>query len=191
MKKDFSICSRLERENFWFSLEANPVGCQNNYLLVPEGVLRKLFSIEKKNFFSNAEIEQKKTWSLAQFFSAGLTKLDSTSLEEPFEKNFPKRKGFSFNMFGQRTKKFGLLYKISRKDVKTSFYVSTRTIWGSCGLKFCKIFNFFWPISKKFVLNKTGEGHRGELTETFVTSKNVLRMLFRLFWKCVDLKNKT
>ena len=105
MKKDFSICSKLERENFWFSLVANPVGCQNNYLLVPEGNLRKLFSFEKKLVFLKCGNWAKKTWPLAQFFSAGLTKLESTCLEEPFEKNFLKIKGFSFNVFGQRTKK--------------------------------------------------------------------------------------
>ena len=68
--------------------------------------------------------------------------------------------------------------------------MSTRTIWGSCGLKFCKIFNFFWPISKKFVLNKTGEGHRRELTETFVIRKDILRGPFWRFRNFVDSKNK-
>ena len=48
MKEDFSICSKIERENFRFSLEANPVGCQKKYLLVPKGISRKLFSNEKK-----------------------------------------------------------------------------------------------------------------------------------------------
>ena len=121
MKEDFLICSKLQRENFWFSLEANPVGCQNNYLLVPKGILRKLFSIERKLIFLKCGSWAKKTWPLAQFFSAVLTKLDSSCLEEPFEKNFLRRKFFPSTCLDREQKNSASWIKFLAKMSKLRF----------------------------------------------------------------------
>ena len=85
-------------------------------------------------------------------------------------------------MFGQREKTFGLPDNISSKDVKFSFYVSIRTIWGNFCLKFCKISIFFGHWAK-LSLNKTGERHREDSSETFVSSKDLLRRPFLTFPK--------
>ena len=50
--------------------------------------------------------------------------------------------------------------KISRKDVKTSFYESARTIGGFFRLKFCKISIFFWSLSKNSVEQSREEASR-------------------------------
>ena len=127
--------------------------------------------------FSNSEIEPKKTWPSAQFFFYGKANLDSTCLEEPFEKNFLKRKGFFSTCLDREQNNFVLVDKISRKDVKNSFYFSTITIWGNFFLKACKYSIFFWPLSKNFVEQSRGEASRrfvGNLCQQQRYTKEVL-----------------
>ena len=149
------------------------MGCQNKHLPVPKCLLRKMFFIEKKILLKFGNWA-KKTWPLAQLVSVGLTKLYSTCLEEPFEKNCLKSKGFFLSTCLDREQKnFGLLDKSSGEDVKISFYVSTRTILGNFCLKISKIFKIFWPLSRKFEEQSRGEASR-RVVGNFVTSKNIL-----------------
>ena len=113
-----------------------------------------------------------KTWPLAQFFSVGLTKLDSTCLEEPFEKNFRKSKGFSFNnRFEQRTKKNSASWiNFLARMSKFRFTCPQEQFEETFVWNFAK-FSISFGHSAKILLKKAGERHRGVSSETFVTSK--------------------
>ena len=96
--------------NLRFFLEANPVGCQNRYLLVEKGVLRKLFFIEKKLIVLKFGNWAKKKLGRQLIFFASLRRLDSTCLDEPFEKNFLKREGFFLQHVWTEKKKFSAFW---------------------------------------------------------------------------------
>ena len=165
------------------------MGCQDIYLLVPKGILRKLFSIEKKLIVLKFGNWARRNLAVISIFSAGLTKLDSTCLEEPLEKNFLNEKVFSICL-DRDQKKFRLLDKISRKDVKISFYVSTRTVWGNFHLKFCLIFNFFSPLSKIFFEQSRWESSP-RVVGNLCHQQTYMKTPFWRFRKFVDSKNKT
>ena len=136
----------------WFFLEGSPVGWPNKFKPVPMGILGKLFFLEKKQIVLKFGNWAQKTWPLAHFlFSAGLTKLDFTSLKEPFEQKFLRRKGFFFQHVWTENKKVSASWITFLANMWNFLYVSTRTIWGNYRLKFYKIFNFLWPFSKTFV----------------------------------------
>ena len=152
MKKDFSICSKLERENFWFFLEANPVGCQNKYLLVPKGLSSQLFSIGKKLIVLKFGNWARRNLAVSSIFFCGFDKagfhLSGRTIWEEFSS---KKKIFPSTYLDREQKKCGFLDKFSHRDVKMLFYVSTRTVWRNFLLKFCIIFNLFSPLSQNFV----------------------------------------
>ena len=150
------------------------------------------FSLNENCLLSNSENEQKKTWPLAQFVSVGLTKLDSTCLEEPFEKNCVKWKSFSVFpslCLHREQNSFGLLDKISRKDVKISLYVSTKQFEENFVWNFAK-FSISFNQWAKLSLNKTGQRRRKDLSETFLNTKDILRRPFWRFGISADSINK-
>ena len=107
--------------------------------------------MKKKLIFLKCANWAKNTWPLAQFFLRFWQNWILPVWKNHLRRTFQKEKVFPSTCLDREQKKFGLLDKISRKDVKISFYVSTRTIWGNFRLKFCFIFNFFSPLSKNFV----------------------------------------
>ena len=52
-------------------------------------------------------------------------------------------------------------------------------------------FSFSFGHWAKILLNKAGERHRGKLSESFITSKDILKRPFWRFRKFVDSKKKT
>ena len=175
---------------FRFFLEANPVGCRKKYLLVPKGFLRKPFFIEKKLIVLKIRKLNQESLAVSSICFCGFEEAGFyLSRRTIWEKLSKKQRFFPSTCLDREEKNFGLMGIFSRKDVKISFYVSTRTFWGNFRLKFWKFFNFFGHWAK-ILLNKAGERHRGELSETFVTSKDILRRPFWRFPKLVDPKKR-
>ena len=80
-----------------------------------------------------------------------------------WEKLSEKRRFFPSTCLDREQNNFGHVDKFSSKDVKTSFYESTRTIGGIFCLKLCKISTFLWSLSKNSV-----EQSREEASQRFV-----------------------